>query len=243
MQRRCGRDRTGFTLIELLVVIAIIAILAAILFPIFVKAKEQGRKVECLSRLKDIGTAFSLYIDVWDSTMPSAGNAPQNNLIRRPLQNQLKQYLKVSKTHHGFIQVGNPGVKGDTQMLEVFFCPSFPETWRGQHFWYMEAGTYQTVCYDAITRTDIALEDQQYPARKHNECLAIWNRRVQVGKTETRINPPKMGASGAQLMYCSFGGHFNLGPDEYYYPHNNGSNCLYLDFHVKWHRDKSSITL
>ena len=60
----------GFTLIELLVVIAIIAILAAILFPVFARAREQARKTTCLSNLKQIGTAMQMYIQDYDETFP-----------------------------------------------------------------------------------------------------------------------------------------------------------------------------
>lgn len=62
--------RRGFTLIELLVVIAIIAILAAILFPVFAKAREAARATSCRSNLKQIGTAFQMYIQDADETMP-----------------------------------------------------------------------------------------------------------------------------------------------------------------------------
>jgi prepilin-type N-terminal cleavage/methylation domain-containing protein len=54
-------QRRGFTLIELLVVIAIIAILAAILFPVFAQAREKARQTSCVSNLKQIGTALQMY--------------------------------------------------------------------------------------------------------------------------------------------------------------------------------------
>src|SRR5437867_2887380 len=58
--------RTGFTLIELLVVIAIIAILAAILFPVFAQAREKARSVSCLSNMKQLGTAQQMYLQDYD---------------------------------------------------------------------------------------------------------------------------------------------------------------------------------
>ena len=62
--------KKGFTLIELLVVIAIIAILAAILFPVFAQAREKARQTSCLSNCKQIGTALQLYTDDYDETVP-----------------------------------------------------------------------------------------------------------------------------------------------------------------------------
>jgi prepilin-type N-terminal cleavage/methylation domain-containing protein/prepilin-type processing-associated H-X9-DG protein len=62
--------RRGFTLIELLVVIAIIAILAAILFPVFAKAREKARQTSCLSNMKQLGLGFMMYAQDFDETFP-----------------------------------------------------------------------------------------------------------------------------------------------------------------------------
>lgn len=64
------RRRLGFTLIELLVVIAIIAILAAILFPVFARAKAAAKKTVCLSNMRQIGMAFEMYMADWDDRLP-----------------------------------------------------------------------------------------------------------------------------------------------------------------------------
>jgi prepilin-type N-terminal cleavage/methylation domain-containing protein/prepilin-type processing-associated H-X9-DG protein len=72
--------RSGFTLIELLVVIAIIAILAAILFPVFAQAREKARQTSCLSNTKQIGLAFMQYIQDYDEMLPPvAGTYVANN--------------------------------------------------------------------------------------------------------------------------------------------------------------------
>ena len=65
-------NRQGFTLIELLVVIAIIAILAAILFPVFARARENARKSTCLSNMKQIGLGMMQYTQDYDETYPMA---------------------------------------------------------------------------------------------------------------------------------------------------------------------------
>jgi prepilin-type N-terminal cleavage/methylation domain-containing protein len=66
------RRHIGFTLIELLVVIAVIAILAAIMYPVFAHARESARKTTCLSNLKQIGLSAIMYVDDYDETLPSA---------------------------------------------------------------------------------------------------------------------------------------------------------------------------
>src|SRR5881275_376122 len=62
--------RVAFTLIELLVVIAIIAILAAILFPVFAQAREKARQVSCLSNIKQINLGWQMYMQDYDETWP-----------------------------------------------------------------------------------------------------------------------------------------------------------------------------
>lgn len=66
------QKRTGFTLIELLVVIAIIAILAAILFPVFAQAREKARQISCLSNEKQLGLAFIQYVQDYNETFPTS---------------------------------------------------------------------------------------------------------------------------------------------------------------------------
>lgn len=70
--------KNGFTLIELLVVIAIIAILAAILFPVFAQARAKARGISCLSNVKQVGTAFAMYVQDYDETTPAVwgGSGP-----------------------------------------------------------------------------------------------------------------------------------------------------------------------
>jgi len=68
-----NRNRSGFTLIELLVVIAIIAILAAMLFPVFAKAREKARQTVCLSNSKQLGTAYLMYMQDFDETFIFTG--------------------------------------------------------------------------------------------------------------------------------------------------------------------------
>lgn len=64
------KGHRAFTLIELLVVIAIIAILAAVLFPVFAQARESGRKIACLSNMRQIGLATRMYIQDFDDKFP-----------------------------------------------------------------------------------------------------------------------------------------------------------------------------
>lgn len=117
--RRNG-GRSGFTLIELLVVIAIIAILAAILFPVFAKAREKARQTTCLSDEKQMGLGMLQYNQDNDEAFPmnqyadAAGN-------QRGWEDSIFSYIKNGQTAAaaggGSISYGQGG---------IFSCPSFP---------------------------------------------------------------------------------------------------------------------
>ncbi|MBU0608567.1 MAG: DUF1559 domain-containing protein [Armatimonadetes bacterium] len=94
----------GFTLIELLVVIAIIAILAAILFPVFARAREAARRTTCLSNLRQIGLACNMYAQDYDGCYPVDDHISNPHLR---LVTELWPYIK------------NMG---------IFYCPSAPRT-------------------------------------------------------------------------------------------------------------------
>src|SRR5690348_13024616 len=74
--RLSNPDGRGFTLIELLTVISIIAVLAAILFPVFGQAREMARGTACLSNIKNIGTAVVMYAQDYDETVVPWRNCP-----------------------------------------------------------------------------------------------------------------------------------------------------------------------
>ncbi|HEX8552570.1 MAG TPA: DUF1559 domain-containing protein [Abditibacteriaceae bacterium] len=94
--------RRGFTLIELLVVIAIIAILAAILFPVFARARENARRSSCASNLKQIGLGLVQYVQDYDEKYPGWArslNNPSGNSSEIYWMKQLEPYTKSSQVY------------------------------------------------------------------------------------------------------------------------------------------------
>jgi len=116
-----ARQVRAFTLIELLVVIAIIALLAAILFPVFARAREKSRQTTCTSNLRQIGLAMDQYLMDYDSTYPCITSDPylwQGEHFRWPIM----PYLAIGqrKVSGSFSSTGGP----DT--AAILHCPSDP---------------------------------------------------------------------------------------------------------------------
>lgn len=86
----------GFTLIELLVVIAIISILAAILFPVFARARENARRTSCLSNLKQIGMGIMQYTQDYDETYPNYGTLVGTSEVSPWWTGKVAPYVKSS---------------------------------------------------------------------------------------------------------------------------------------------------
>ena len=110
-------NRSAFTLIELLVVIAIIAILAAILFPVFAQAREKARSTSCLSNTRQIGTALAMYTQDYDEVMVTGTSFCNGARIDNPVAPS--DPTKPRPMWHGKIY---PYLKN----FEIFNCPSDP---------------------------------------------------------------------------------------------------------------------
>jgi len=103
--------RKGFTLIELLVVIGIIGILAALLFPVFARAREKARQASCLSNIKQLTLAHFIYADDYDERMPPSvqpGNPPSCDRWHEIIQPYLRnsQILRCPSDPKQFLGYG-----------------------------------------------------------------------------------------------------------------------------------------
>jgi len=148
--------RRAFTLLEILVVVAIIAILAAILFPVFSRARENARKASCISNLHQIGLGIAMYRGDYDGINPRYRSCPDNadstcyslaptvssgpNEIwwapfdnTQPSEPALPDSAYSSRVKAGFLM---PYVKN----LQIFHCPSYPQGQVGYAMGYADIG-------------------------------------------------------------------------------------------------------
>ncbi len=108
------RPQSAFTLIELLVVIAIIAILAAILFPVFAQAREKARSTSCLSNTKQISIGYAMYNQDYDEGFP-------NTVTERQAPSSTPD-TAVARAAFSYREILQPYLKSE----QIFKCPSAP---------------------------------------------------------------------------------------------------------------------
>jgi len=114
--------RNGFTLIELLVVIAIIAILAAILFPVFARAREKARQTTCTSNLKQLALGMLMYVQDYDEKFPGGGIAHYAGGPGGYPQDACCVERNI------YIEILQPYVKN----RQLAICPSGQDDWPGR---------------------------------------------------------------------------------------------------------------
>ncbi len=134
--------RRGFTLIELLVVIAIIAILAAILFPVFARAREKARQTSCLSNVKELMLAVHMYAQDYDETLCVAS------------------HWYWGSTYTNWYDAIAPY----TQNTQILRCPSKPNRSIGYGWNYQEFGYANSTTHALSYHPATPLGDIEYPA-------------------------------------------------------------------------------
>jgi prepilin-type N-terminal cleavage/methylation domain-containing protein len=232
LTNRTHKLRRGFTLIELLVVIAIIAILAAILFPVFAQAREKARQTACTSNLKQIGTAFYLYSQDYDECLPD----------RRDLKASLPGgYMPwanwpTSDPRGGWaVVVLDPYLKNGG----VWSCPSTVGTTVGQSVQVLQPGGAQPNA--PLCRYWLWRFDRPGPIPLDN----LW------GKTEQQAVEDLRAANNPQAGMPDGPADVELAVDPYFPKtipavpaqlkgkgvHFGGRSRLFLDGHVKFLRD------
>ncbi|HIE53442.1 MAG TPA: DUF1559 domain-containing protein [Armatimonadetes bacterium] len=218
-------SRRGFTLIELLVVIAIIAILAAILFPVFAQAREKARQASCQSNAKQLALAFLMYAQDNDEHLPWYSD-------RRgyPAYDPFSGRTHIRTLWYGLVY---PYVKN----TQVYVCPSMP---RGT--WYSGYG----VNYHHVITCPI-VPGGYSPPGSVGGCR--HSRRTYPGTHLPSIKQPAeimLFCDSAirdnyayPLVYCAVcRPYFRRGvwqyPNAVHPRHNGGCNVGFVDGHVKW---------
>jgi prepilin-type N-terminal cleavage/methylation domain-containing protein/prepilin-type processing-associated H-X9-DG protein len=222
--------RGGFTLIELLVVIAIIAILAAILFPVFAQAREKARATACLSNEKQIGLAIMQYVTDYDEMWPSGR-----------LFNELYASPRTDPTGIGWAQQVYPYIKNDG----LFKCPSDDtEPTTGNIVISFAMNSNLAAITDAdLTKPAMTVASVEVAANFGHNMQNFSNLDVR----SPAAHGPVVGTGGSAGGLAR--GVYRTGPigvparasglgiPRYGDPrHNEGSNFLCADGHAKWSR-------
>jgi prepilin-type N-terminal cleavage/methylation domain-containing protein/prepilin-type processing-associated H-X9-DG protein len=210
------RRGTGFTLIELLVVIAIIAILAAILFPVFARAREKARTTSCQNNIKQIATAFAMYRSDYDGRMPMDWYLADNNRVYRWI-------------HATYGMVYND---------QIYQCPSLPThsdvAWTPPYTTGLPFSSYYYCHYYLADASETSVVDPAgtimlFDGWFFPEKDLTWN-----------IGMFKSPQANGAVMANWVNGHWDDTPYvnrdiiQQIRRHNNGVNAAYFDGHVKW---------
>ena len=221
--------KKGFTLIELLVVIAIIAILAAILFPVFAQAREKARASSCLSNTKQIGTALTLYYDDYDETFPLVASktlTPDVNLYDgKTIKYKFVEYLIGYgwEPKYTFYDAIYPYVKNSS----MFVCPSV-KSYIGYGINGFLGASYSTTVWKPV-EAPISMTQ----IKKPSETVALC---------DTMIDNSNANFPHSYLTISVY----NIYPDEHSIVdktkyksgcrHNGGTNFTFVDGHAKYYK-------
>ncbi|MBB6052570.1 prepilin-type N-terminal cleavage/methylation domain-containing protein [Armatimonas rosea] len=240
--------RNAFTLIELLVVIAIIAILAAILFPVFAQARAKARQVSCLSNLKQVGTGLMMYTQDYDETLPGNSTLGTNGITdaRWPAPAVSAHSAGLSEPL-GWMQpfnAANPGthriwardVQPYVKNLQIFHCPETKLRSSEAAGCTPSANTCEVTGVAGAGNGNIHLNG--IAASKSLAAIPapadiIFAHEVR-NYNRVAQEKPRGILVGSEVQYTGFANAF------YDSLHNGGANLLFCDGHAKWQK-RSSI--
>ncbi len=210
--------RKGFTLIELLVVIAIIAILAAILFPVFQSVRENARRTVCTSNMKQIGLAVVMYTQDYDETYPLGRDATSVNYWFQ----MVEPYIKAGATT-------NDRTKGRS----VWLCPDYYGAYPDGRAPSSAAGTPNDQLDRPMTSYACNINVMATAAPFSPTLAAIDAPSSLIMMVENRYATPISNVSDSSCI----GGNANANNSGYCQGrarHNGGGNYTLADGHVKY---------
>lgn len=236
------RSRQAFTLIELLVVIAIIAILAAILFPVFAQARAKARQASCLSNQKQLGLGFMMYSEDYDNTLPITMDNQSYIFVKRLdpyLKNKQIMRCPSSSFSEGAIQHKQGANGGGNYMTNPdSACVGFGPSTRGKAGFFDDV--YSPLDYDVNPSFSLGGDDGGYVDCDTNGD-GVWSYRRMRGLDNAQITSAAKAVLMIDFPPASFlwpgspGDPSFWGGSGFKGRHNNGSNVIHADGHAKWY--------